>query len=288
MNDFDLSRPAGNNVASDARRSISRFLGLQKITEEHVMQGWTCAVMVVTSGGMTVPLEANTVRSLDTRRIPSSSELQEKETIGCAAAEYYLSQGFRVIYLHRKGSKYFPFTSSCRKMFNSGCGGKRTNSSLSCNPSSSLSVMNYRDSLQIKMSSFGYNGNQNGYELIGIESDIHRGLQPKNSPLESLFLPLSFETIHHYFALLEFLFQIARLFGPRMSFCLTANVPKYYISLNKVRTVVLVISFVFIFLSAGDVISLVNLVFRSRLIKCNQTKDLIYLWKGLLVQSRYI
>jgi hypothetical protein len=272
--------PSDIDGASDMQRRVSRFLGLHKKAKDGMILVSSCSVVVVTAGGMAVPLELNTVRSLDTRKIRSSYEFEEKETIGCALAEHYLLKGFRVVYLHRKGSNYFPFTSSYRWMFNSDCHDKENDFSSSRASPTSLSIMNYHDFLQINMNSSRNNGNLKGYELIGCESDIHRSLQTKKNPSESLFLPVSYETIHQYFALLEYLFQIARIFGPQMSFCLTANVPKYYIPLNKVRTV-----FRSTFFSLSFLVIVLEYS-RLQLIKCNQTNVLSYLWKGLLIQSR--
>ena len=48
------------------------------------------------SGGTSVPLEANTVRFIDN----FSRGLR-----GAASAEYFLAQGYSVIFLHRRGSK---------------------------------------------------------------------------------------------------------------------------------------------------------------------------------------
>jgi phosphopantothenate-cysteine ligase len=61
-------------------------------------------IVVVTSGGTTVPLEVNTVRFIDNF---STGER------GAACAEYFLELGYRVIFVHRRGS-ILPLTRSFR------------------------------------------------------------------------------------------------------------------------------------------------------------------------------
>ena len=56
-------------------------------------------IALVTSGGTSVPLEKNTVRSI---------ENFSTGTRGATSAEYFLSQGYSVIFLAREGSK-MPF-----------------------------------------------------------------------------------------------------------------------------------------------------------------------------------
>lgn len=57
-------------------------------------------VVLVSSGGTLVPLERNMVRFIDNF---------SKGTRGASSAECFLSEGFAVVFLHRKGSK-LPFT----------------------------------------------------------------------------------------------------------------------------------------------------------------------------------
>lgn len=62
-------------------------------------------IVVITSGGTKVPLEKNEVRFLDNF---------SRGERGACSAEYFLKNGYCVLYLHREGS-IMPFTRSFRK-----------------------------------------------------------------------------------------------------------------------------------------------------------------------------
>lgn len=66
-----------------------------KIVEEFISAHASLRVVLITSGGTTVPLEANTVRFLDNF---------SAGTRGSASAEYFLLHGYAVIFLHRQFS----------------------------------------------------------------------------------------------------------------------------------------------------------------------------------------
>ena len=71
---------------------------VQAFVETHRQAGHK--VVLVTSGGTTVPLEKNMVRFLDNF---------SAGTRGAASAEYFLQQGYAVLFLSRQHSQ-FPFT----------------------------------------------------------------------------------------------------------------------------------------------------------------------------------
>ncbi|KAF8579029.1 phosphopantothenate-cysteine ligase [Ramaria rubella] len=67
--------------------------GVRKFIDRHSQNGKR--VVLVTSGGTTVPLELNVVRFLDNF---------SAGTRGATSAEYFLSQGYAVIFMHRQFS----------------------------------------------------------------------------------------------------------------------------------------------------------------------------------------
>ena len=70
-------------------------------------------VVVVTSGGTTVPLEKRTVRFIDNF---------STGTRGATSAEYFLRRGYSVVFVHRVGSK-LPFVSAALKSVSGSLGG---------------------------------------------------------------------------------------------------------------------------------------------------------------------
>ena len=83
---------AAPSDAEDVRRQMSAF------AEQHGAAGRR--VVLITSGGTTVPLESRTVRFLDN----FSSGRR-----GASSAEYFLDSGYAVVFLHRRRSLY-PYT----------------------------------------------------------------------------------------------------------------------------------------------------------------------------------
>ncbi|OII77679.1 DNA pantothenate metabolism flavoprotein [Cryptosporidium andersoni] len=65
-------------------------------------------IVVVTSGGTSVPLERNTVRFIEN----FSTGIR-----GALSTEYFLRKGYAVIFFHRKGSA-LPFVNRCPSLFN--------------------------------------------------------------------------------------------------------------------------------------------------------------------------
>ncbi|XP_065664973.1 uncharacterized protein LOC100198319 isoform X5 [Hydra vulgaris] len=86
---FAKSRPPSN--LDEAKRTIQDFAVKHRQLGRHIV--------LVTSGGTTVPIESNTVRFLDNF---------SQGTRGACSAEYFLLHGYAVIFLHRQRS-YEPF-----------------------------------------------------------------------------------------------------------------------------------------------------------------------------------
>ena len=82
--DFFSSNPAPKNF-EEAVEKITKF----------ILSHQSMPICFVTSGGTTVPLEANTVRFVDNF---------SAGTRGSSSAEYLLKSGFAVIFLHRENS----------------------------------------------------------------------------------------------------------------------------------------------------------------------------------------
>lgn len=83
-----------------ALKRLDRFLNIP--TDDSLNQ---VPIVVITSGGTTVPLEQNTVRFID-----NFSSGQR----GASSCEAFLKKGFRVVYIHRVGST-MPFCQSFSK-----------------------------------------------------------------------------------------------------------------------------------------------------------------------------
>jgi len=89
--DFYLANPAPPDLPSSLHR-LEEFCRVQ--------QEGGRRVVLVTSGGTTIPLEMNTVRFVD--NFSSGAR-------GSSSAEYFLAKGWAVVFLHRQGSLQ-PFT----------------------------------------------------------------------------------------------------------------------------------------------------------------------------------
>ncbi|KDN44534.1 phosphopantothenate-cysteine ligase [Tilletiaria anomala UBC 951] len=84
--DFFATQPAPPQLGEFGRKA-------QEFVAKHVQDGRR--VVLVTSGGTTVPLEKNVVRFLDNF---------SAGTRGATSAEYFLAQGYAVIFMHRQHS----------------------------------------------------------------------------------------------------------------------------------------------------------------------------------------
>ncbi len=84
--EFFATQPPPLNLAEHAAKA-------KAFVQRHIAQGRK--VVLVTSGGTTVPLEKNVVRFLDNF---------SAGTRGSSSAEYFLVQGYAVIFMHRQHS----------------------------------------------------------------------------------------------------------------------------------------------------------------------------------------
>jgi phosphopantothenate---cysteine ligase (ATP) len=96
---FNTCPPPTN--LSNIEEKIKKFINLQQQkNSNNNNKNNNNKIVVVTSGGTTVPLESNTVRFLDNF---------SAGTRGATSAEYFLENGYSVIFLHREYS-LFPYT----------------------------------------------------------------------------------------------------------------------------------------------------------------------------------
>ena len=83
---------------------------LKILVDSFINNDFDSKVVLITSGGTKVPLEVNTVRFIDNFSTGNR---------GAKSAEYFLTSGYKVIYLYRSGS-IFPFTTNIRSLFQHG------------------------------------------------------------------------------------------------------------------------------------------------------------------------
>jgi len=150
-------------------------------------------IVLVTSGGTTVPLEKNTVRFID--------NFSHGER-GALSAEYFLEVGYRVIFLHRRGS-YMPFTSAFRK-----------------NLSSSIDTT--------MMQSFDINDNNEIVLTSPCDSAIVSDIRLSQYYARSL-VTIAFETVDEYLQLLQRIAVSLQPLKCRVLFYLAAAVSDFYI-----------------------------------------------------------
>ncbi|GFZ49582.1 Uncharacterized protein JCM24511_07702 [Saitozyma sp. JCM 24511] len=160
-------------------------------------------VVLVTSGGTTVPLESNTVRFLDNF---------SAGTRGATSAEYFLSQGYAVIFLHRIHSLR-PFS---------------RHYSHSLNP--------FLDLLSI-VSSQSVSADSNGDQIIVSPEHATRllpVLRAYNAAQEAgSLLQIDFQTINDYLWLLKRVSGIMAPLGRRGMFYLAAAVSDFFLPEDK-------------------------------------------------------
>ena len=165
--------------------------------------GDAAPVVLVTSGGTTVPLEQNTVRFIDNF---------SRGERGASSAEAFLANGYKVIYLYRNGS-IVPFTRSLRK-------------TVACNFD-----FNYLDKLIV--------GGNNDELLLSFASseDKQRCISEvecyKLCKKDNLILSYSFETVEEYITLLKVLAEELKALGPLAMFYLAAAVSDFFIPFNE-------------------------------------------------------
>ncbi|KAI6044008.1 DNA/pantothenate metabolism flavoprotein [Pisolithus marmoratus] len=156
-------------------------------------------VVLVTSGGTTVPLELNVVRFLD-----------NFSTRGATSAEYFLKQGYAVIFMHRQFSLQ-PFS---------------RNYSHSTHP--------FLDFLEIEENSEEHQGNDQKQPQITVKPSERAALLSvlrayKAVQAEGTLLTLTFVTVDDYLFLLREVSQAMGTLGPRAMFYLAAAVSDFFL-----------------------------------------------------------
>jgi phosphopantothenate-cysteine ligase len=192
--DMGIEASSDDPVATSISRQV-------KVAVENI-QNWLPTidgkpVALVTSGGTTIPLERNTVRFLDNfsggRR-------------GAASAEYFLRNGYAVIFLHRKNSlepfsRHFLVHQNDRKFFK--CLELDSNGQVKIAPE-------YQDGLK---------------QLMG---DVKE--------LESSLLQISFVSLNEYLALLKAVCQELEPLGPKFLAYLAAAVSDFHLPMSQIAT----------------------------------------------------
>ncbi|CAH0399017.1 unnamed protein product [Chilo suppressalis] len=169
---------------------------LKEFCERHDQYG--NKIVLVTSGGTTVPLEHNTVRFVDNF---------SAGTRGSASAEYFLEQGYAVIFMHRQKSLE-PFTRH-------------------------FSGQKLLDMLDIQ--------ERGPNTTITVKPDSVDVLAPvllryKAAHAAGAILYVSFTTVSEYFWLLRAACECLANLGPRAVLYLAAAVSDFYIPKDKVPT----------------------------------------------------
>lgn len=158
-------------------------------------------VVLVTSGGTTVPLELNVVRFLDNF---------SAGTRGATSAEYFLKQGYAVIFMHRQFSLQ-PFS---------------RNYSHSTHP--------FLDFLEIEENSKENKGNDQRQPQITVKPSERAALLSvlrayKAVQAEGTLLTLTFVTVDDYLFLLREVSRAMGTLGPRAMFYLAAAVSDFFL-----------------------------------------------------------
>lgn len=188
---FSKTKPPLNN--DTAAETIKRF----SITHQSNNRN----IVLITSGGTTVPLESNTVRFVDNF---------SQGTRGALSAEYFLKHGYAVIFLHRIRS-YEPF-------------------------SRYLEGQNALDLLELDYDDDN-DGNDSGDEdrcrvivdkkrAPGITKIVRLYKQIKN---DGLLLKVGFTTLSDYLFLLRGAAKVLSDYGSNVMFYLAAAVSDFYI-----------------------------------------------------------
>eukprot|EP00981_Chlorochromonas_danica_P015213 scaffold10921_cov181-Ochromonas_danica.AAC.1 len=158
-------------------------------------------VVCITSGGTQVPLEQNMVRFL---------ENFSRGERGALSAEYFLSRGYAVIFLHRQDSK-LPFT----KVFSK--------------------VVGSRLSHEVTTRLYAVQGDQVG---LSVDPKFQSLLVAESALCQAVlgsdvYLEVDFVTLHEYLHLLEVLAKLLAPLGPRVLFYLAAAVSDFFIPPNQ-------------------------------------------------------
>lgn len=175
---------------------------LQAFLQRH--QDSTRPIVCITSGGTIVPLEHNMVRFLD--------NFSQGER-GAVSAEYFLSLGYVVLFLHRAGSK-LPLSRVMKEV---------VSKDLDLHFMQQLHVADQDGQISINIPSL------DARKLIGEEVKLAKEVQA-----QELLLTLSFTSIYDYLQLLENVAVRLAPFGPRVCMYLAAAVSDFYIPKEQV------------------------------------------------------
>eukprot|EP00111_Clytia_hemisphaerica_P021061 TCONS_00062081-protein len=183
---FSKTRPPSN--LDEAKRTIQDF------AVKHHQIGRN--IVLVTSGGTTVPVESNTVRFVDNF---------SQGTRGAASAEYFLLHGYAVIFLHRQRS-FEPF---CRH----------------------FEGHNALDLLELQLDTSGaYRLTVDETRAPGLQDVVRRYKEVQNG---CLLLKIGFMTLSDYLFLLRASSEALSPLGRNVMFYLAAAVSDFYIPDNE-------------------------------------------------------
>jgi len=158
-------------------------------------------IVCVTSGGTAVPLEKNMVRSIE------NFSLGER---GALSVEYFLKHGYKVIFVHRKGS-IMPFTSSIRSNISSGIN------------------FEFLNNLKIRKSIFN-----NEIILSKDNNDIIKDIEfYNNSIVNNFLLSISFQSVQEYLIYIQEIAEELKQFNENVMFYMAAAVSDFYIPINQ-------------------------------------------------------
>ncbi|KAL2009008.1 hypothetical protein VTN00DRAFT_7202 [Thermoascus crustaceus] len=172
-------------------------------------------VVLVTSGGTTVPLENQTVRFIDNF---------SAGTRGATSAEYFLQEGYAVIFLHRQFSllpysRHYSHSTNCFLDF----------MDEEPAPSSSSTTTGFTS---------GGNGDASDHGRIVVRSEYQDQMRSvlrkyRYAKQNNLLLLLPFTTVTEYLFELRSLAKIMRPLGPNALFYLAAAVSDFFIPRDR-------------------------------------------------------
>ncbi|KAK2850681.1 hypothetical protein FQN49_005422 [Arthroderma sp. PD_2] len=184
----------------------------KEFIDRHVQTGRR--LVLVTSGGTTVPLETQTVRFVDNF---------SAGTRGATSAEYFLQEGYAVIFLHRQFSllpysRHFSHSTNCF-----------------------LDFMDEGSSSSTASSSSGGNNNNNNdndHGPIIVRSEYQNEMrkvlrQYRYAKENNLLLVLPFVTVTEYLYELRSLANLMKPLGPNALFYLAAAVSDFFIPTDR-------------------------------------------------------
>lgn len=181
--------PANQPILEQRLQSLDNFLTFAQQSSQ--------PIAVVTSGGTRVPLEKNMVRFIDNF---SGGDR------GAISAEYFLSQGYRVLFLYREGTRV-PFTRAFSRTISD-----RVDARLM-----QQLVADHADHVSLHL-------DPAAAALISSEASLTRAAMNQHA---LHYLP--FLSVQDYLYLLEQVAKRLSVFGPRVCFYLAAAVSDFFI-----------------------------------------------------------